>query len=370
MNPHSITRLGPSTITSYSRPTDTTSVDVRPDAVIQVYTECSGWPVIKGDHKKPNPHKYSNVLLSGTGTGYYDYDDGSWTRFDTSGPGYDSVPSCVFMQPYAYAKALEELNDKVRGGLDLSVDAFQARQTMGMLNAVNRVEDLARQVARRSRGKTKLIGSLWLELQYGWKPLLSDIYDTYDEQFRYILNNLSTYVGKGSIRESRLGSLTPIYAPFPVNARVNQELKFTTKISVTVAEDKTFNLARYASLNPISIGWELVPYSFVVDWFYDVGSFVRGVETALLYGRSFQSGFISEYWESRATPGGFYSERPAGNDYVRRADITGFAKRNSFERRLLYGYPFPSTPKLNYKLSSGRLLNAAGLLSQFLKGRY
>lgn len=313
----------------------------------------TGWPVIKGDHKKPLPHGYEYSRSQGN-TMYYKRFS-AYSSIMRTGTAYAQYLPLIAAST-AYNNALKELTDRVRGGLDLSVDAFQGRQTARMFSAASQAEDLARGLRRSGIGKLKLIGSLWLQFQYGWLPTLSSVYGVADESLRYVANNLSTYRGNGSATDSDLYNDTK--GQFTVGVLCQR--KTQVKIAVTVDNSKVLDLARWTSLNPISIGWELMPFSFVVDWFVDVGSYLREAETALLYGRAFTGGFVSTYRESKGT--GTRISLPYGFSV-----FDGEVKRVQFNRTVLNSFPFPQKPKLNFSLSSGRLLNAAGLLSQFLR---
>lgn len=225
-----------------------------------------------------------------------------------------------------------------------------------MFSATSQAEDLARGLRRSGVGKLRLIGSLWLQFQYGWLPTLGSVYGVADETLRYVLNNLSTYEGKGYFHNSGFAVPTDGWYAVPSN----YEDKVAVTLSVTVDNSKVINLSRWASLNPVSIGWELLPYSFVVDWFYDVGNTLRNAETALLYGRAFTHGYKSVFRRRTTTQAPYKQGQKewSGN---------GASNNRSFERTLLTSYPFPSTPKLKFSLGSKQLLNAAALLSQFLK---
>jgi len=126
------------------------------------------------------------------------------------------------------------------------------------------------------------------------------------------------------------------------------------------------DLARWGSLNPMSIGWEILPYSFVVDWFLNVGQFLRNAETALLYGSAVSDGYISTLRVAKVE--GFGGEIiTSGSNYVQKTSGSWWARRLSFTRSRLTTFPVPGKISLNTNLSSGKLMNAAGLLSQFLR---
>lgn len=316
----------------------------------------SGWPVIRGDHKKPLPHSYTVFTSSGSGKLLVTSPSGRWWTDATGCPVSSGLPR----SSVAYNLALGNLNDNIRGGLDLSVDAFQAGQTRRMFSATDQAKDLARGLRRSGTGKLRLIGSLWLQFQYGWLPTLGSVYGIADESIRYVVNNLSTYTGKGFDHDTGFIRLSDSWNSIPSS----YEDSSAVTLSVTVDNSKVINLSRWTSLNPASIGWELLPFSFVVDWFYDVGNTLRNAETALLYGRSFVSGYDSTFLRRRTTQVPFTASSLQG---INSWSGTAVSDNRSFKRSVLTSFPFPSKPKLKFNLGSTQLLNAAGLLSQFLK---
>jgi len=123
-------------------------------------------------------------------------------------------------------------------------------------------------------------------------------------------------------------------------------------------------LARWTSLNPLAIGYELLPYSFVFDWFLNIGGYMRGLETALRYSSSFVSGYQSLIVSTRISTTITEAQRTSGVAYAMRGG--GSREDLEFSRSVLSSYPAPGFPTLSVDLGSGRLLSAAALLRQML----
>jgi hypothetical protein len=159
-----------------------------------------------------------------------------------------------------------------------------------------------------------------------------------------------------------MGSSTEFYT-----MKVQYQGVIKAKYQIQLAPNYDQSLAKWTSLNPLSVAWELVPYSFVVDWFYDVGSYMRNLETALLYDNKFKSGFVSTLalYEGHGTALDQRNPSSSGRNFL----ITGNAsiRRASFNRVLLFSYPLPSIPSFQVDLGWQRLLSAASLLRQKLK---
>jgi hypothetical protein len=119
-------------------------------------------------------------------------------------------------------------------------------------------------------------------------------------------------------------------------------------------------------MNPLSITWELIPYSFVVDWFVDIGSYLRNFETGLLYNSIFLSGYKSELYRYGAELTCGFAQHVSGDmKYIAR-DLNAMTRRVEFSRTVLGTYPLPNRPSIKADLGSSQLLSAAALLRQFL----
>ena len=257
----------------------------------------------------------------------------------------------------AYNKALDRLNDSVRGSLDLSVDIAQAGQTAKMLRVTDSIVDYVKRHLRNRNRFTALIKDLAdarLAFIYGWKPLAEDLFLAADEAIRVPLNALGRFQGTATVPMSFTGINLNCYFgsyTFPLDS---VDCKVSVKIGVQLTTPD-FDIARWASLNPVSIAWEALPYSFVVDWMLNIGGYLRNLETGLLYNSRFLNGYVTQTFKGKVT--GYSSDgfwRVYGNNV-------------DFDRRLLSSYPLPTLPRFNVEMGSSRLLNAAALLAQFLK---
>lgn len=160
-----------------------------------------------------------------------------------------------------------------------SFDALTAMAEYGkthrmIVDRVHGVFNYARSFARkasRERGfkrQMATFSNLWLEGRYGWRPLCHDISDALqavNESTPSWRRRKGTYAAEslnGSGSKSTNGSI----------ARVN-----TTSVRTGMRTYRGFALAEGTIGNgiefrPFQTAWELVPFSFIVDWFFDIGS--------------------------------------------------------------------------------------------------
>jgi hypothetical protein len=386
-------------------------------------------PLIKGNFKDPNPWSYSVRSSSGLvgktrRTAWPPGPNKSTINEDgllTSDPTYIWLPFYDFSNVQARATniALGRLNEKIRGSLDLAVDLAEAGQTLKMTNLVNRFvagiadmkasyrREVARKVSATRRrqqlssrlrrwerglgarypsfyrplppatrestiarivgGPSSLLANGWLEYSYGWKPLIGSIYGIAENVVGFVRNNDKVSAsGKEviSFRTTVPYSFSGITVPGGIP--VELEGKAVTRYAITMRPNYDLTLAKWSSLNPYSLAWELMPYSFVIDWFLDIGSYMRNLETALIADNQFNSGIVSKLVYCRI------KAAVSSSRYVSTAgewqEIRGSAEKyqSDFSRVKLPSYPLPTLPSFQMDLGASRLLSAAALLRGFL----
>lgn len=116
----------------------------------------------------------------------------------------------------------------------------------------------------------------WLELQYGWLPLLDDIYTVGNEFFpdpRFRVRK-SVFADLYRFNENRYGT---------------SSIDLLDRYSITgyfkIKGDAVQTMQHLGVLNPLAVAWEAVPFSFVVDWFLPVGDWISSLTA--LHGISF-----------------------------------------------------------------------------------
>lgn len=136
----------------------------------------------------------------------------------------------------------------------------------------------ARSLGVKGKHSSKLdkddLAGRWLELQYGWLPLLNDVHEGANA-FAALNNRVrtSTVVVRKSGRPFTWGGSSS-----PSNYQ-NQGIGRThVKLIYRMTED--ISTARSLGLlDPLTVAWELIPYSFVVDWFIPIGSYLENLNT-------------------------------------------------------------------------------------------
>lgn len=190
--------------------------------------------------------------------------------------------------------------DKVRDmKVNLAVMYGERRQTVKMLTDTCNTLGRAYRAFRRGRFRqaakelgidtpTKTLANHWLAYQYGWRPLLSDAKglisiaetgprDTAEGvrmRVRASATRTSTYqlVYDGQGASNLPGGNTKLDGTLVAKASAGLLVEFKPG----QAGGASLGLGVY---DPLLTAWELTPFSFVFDWFVDVGSYLESLST-------------------------------------------------------------------------------------------
>lgn len=128
-----------------------------------------------------------------------------------------------------------------------------------------------------SRSSPQALSQMWLELQYGWLPLLKDV--------RGAAEALAHQLNVPSQQVYRVRSSKPLTATHDSDVTAGGGFSYVGKTKgQLIARVTEVNVpALYGLLDPAAVLWELTPYSFVADWFIPIGSYLaaRGLDSAL-----------------------------------------------------------------------------------------
>lgn len=122
------------------------------------------------------------------------------------------------------------------------------------------------------RNRSKQASALWLEYWFGWSPMLSDIYSA-------IKLIDSPYPDQKVFASARAKDPGEPERVNPYGGTYNElrehEYGFRMQAEVSVSNPMLYRASQFGIVNPATILWELVPFSFLVDWFIPVGNYLR-----------------------------------------------------------------------------------------------
>lgn len=339
--------------------------------------------VTNGDFSSPYSWSYNRLVqesLEGTSTTLVKRSSGLYD-FWAASVGSQGVLVPLSISPgnlmaIAREQAYGELVEKVRGQIDLSVALLQGGQTASMVRSANRTLQYVRSFKKlrlkeawrdftRDGPIGKKVGSKWLEFQYGWKPLAQDAYNTAVELGRQFPAMMIVDVKKGF---RKVESGTYLWVAFGTSWPTDNVCEGRYRIKARFQPNAAIEnlLGNFTSLNPASIAWEMTPYSFVVDWFVDFGGYMRNLESFFLLRQSWKDGF--EFEGTFAQTAVFATgTKDISSSYRQVSTCVGKTTQTTYDRRALIHMPMPAPPSFKANLSSGRLLNAAALISQHMR---
>lgn len=147
---------------------------------------------------------------------------------------------------------------------------FQALRALGQPRSQARI-------AEKKHAVSKSLANQWLELHFGWVPLVKDIYAAID-----VLqsdSNARSALGKSGARElnsSVNGSTSwPIYSVSTTDEFVGVRLAS----QIWIENPNLFRANALGLTNPVSWVFEGVPFSFVADWFTNASQFLTAWDT-------------------------------------------------------------------------------------------
>jgi hypothetical protein len=125
------------------------------------------------------------------------------------------------------------------------------------------------------------VASDWLALQYGWKPLLSDIKSMAEHIAQNSVGRPTRVKARGRVREKGQpwigrGRQISLNQPFDWTFH-GADRTVVCELEFWVYNDALYEGNQLGITDPLTLAWELVPYSFVVDWFLPVGDFISNL---------------------------------------------------------------------------------------------
>lgn len=126
---------------------------------------------------------------------------------------------------------------------------------------------------------SKNLAENWLELQYGWKPLLKDIEGALNSLSALQTSNdfVQRVTASSRVKRSTSSSFNSWQVGNPVKGttQVVTETRCKFVLRYKIDDKLKVFLAQTGFTNPVNLTWEILPFSFVVDWFLPIGPFLE-----------------------------------------------------------------------------------------------
>jgi hypothetical protein len=267
--------------------------------------------------------------------------------------------------------------------VDLGVAFAERKQTTRMLDdTIRRIVRSVRNLQRGNfRNAARALGIVkdpgrprgsnwtnhWLQLQYGWKPLLSDVYGSCDALSKRELSDWRvTAKAQRNDTDTWKAGTTPQGVSYPTSnfdawsGVARRQRGVFVRIDAIPQNDLTMSLASLGVTNPLLVAWELMPYSFVVDWALPVGAWLSSLDALLGYGNAWTSTttYNRTVWEDRGVSRDWSKYAFVHNDWFGTKELLKIVRSASS------GVPLPAFPSFKDPRSLGHMANGLSLLAQ------
>lgn len=276
----------------------------------------------------------------------------------------------------AVTKALAQFKD---GGFNAALFFAEGRKAIDMIaDRTHQVRDFlswAHGDRKGSRGRRTpdQVQKAWLEVQYGWLPLLNDLSGALSALAGNLNKEVVVAKASAASEETKVNKTFATGTGYPTIAWEKSRAIIRNRSACVVKLKGLLNsraAATAASLgltNPLELAWELIPYSFVVDWFVPIGNTLSAIDATTGY--TFAGGSITRFYkgEVEATVDRATWNTSTNNTCVQKGDGTGMLM--TLNRQVYTGFPFPPPPRFKNPLSVTHGLNAIALLTDVLRRR-
>lgn len=219
----------------------------------------------------------------------------------------------------------------------------------------------------------------WLELQMGWKPLLMDIHgavqalknyfsekevirkvsasgrDIFTTQTDLMWSQCST-VSLGGVPDFKIGEYRVLY-----ESTCRQGVRYR------VSDAKKAFLSQTGFTSPVNLVWEIIPYSFVFDYFLPIGPFIESFSN--FEGMEFIDGYRVNFTREKLVAAIAFHGNKGNAPASWRIDINGSGTRErvSVNRVKLTAFPRHQAPTFKNPFSVVHTLNLLALLQNLKK---
>lgn len=140
-----------------------------------------------------------------------------------------------------------------------------------------RPRDFYRSLVGRSRTE---FSANWLQFQYGVRPLYLDMIGSIKalEEAAIVRPPLVKVVVRGRAVETNRSVSYPYGPNYPVSREGDFTVRKRWTLYYTCDNAYIKNASALGFTNPVALAWELVPYSFVIDWFINVGDWLEQID--------------------------------------------------------------------------------------------
>lgn len=261
----------------------------------------------------------------------------------------------------AYTIALNRLRAVIQSSdLNLAMTIAESGELKTLTGSLKSSIGKAISVFRRIGGLPSAAANAWLVWSFALRPVISDAYA--------MVRHSRALFETRSIKASGARQISQTFAWGSGKAVCTGQVKHKFGITFQITNRDAFEASRLGFTNPVGIAWELVPLSFVVDYFFNIGGYLASIESSYAAGLSFLGGYSTSTSRLATVTTPATAATYSGDAYVRKTytqSLTGMYVESCCDRQVLTSFPGPRLPAINLDLGSSQLLSLAALLQVF-----
>lgn len=204
--------------------------------------------------------------------------------------GSISLPQIVLAQAYERMNKSAVMSGETLGELNQVVAMLRSpfKSAFDLIREIDTKVVRCRK-ARATRNIAQAITGIWLEKRYGWDPIFSDIFKiaekACDIRAQIGKERLVARAGK-TLTSTMSGHIGPVPLPLGMESisgsySSDASLKCSAGVIYSVkpmnATEQLMSILGVRPRDIPSVAWNLAPWSFVADWFTNVGSWLEAV---------------------------------------------------------------------------------------------
>lgn len=221
-------------------------------------------------------------------------------------------------------------------------------------------------VGGRNKPLARTPSGQFLELKYGWEPLLQDVHGAASALEKRDSEDWKVSVKSKETVMKFVDAIQglPASANYCLTKHVSKHGSFA-RVDMVPGNQALITASQLGLTNPAALAWELVPLSFVADWFVPVGEFLDQFDALAgwkILGFS-QSNFVKIDWSwsgVSSTGGSGYSKTSYENSWKSRRRFV------SLSRSAGTSVPFAIYPRIKNPFSEIHGWETIALLGQAL----
>lgn len=140
------------------------------------------------------------------------------------------------------------------------------------------------ELLRRREGllesRSRDLADAWLQFSFGMKPLYGDINAAVEETIRSCSDGITMWVRTHSEHTMKSSTTVNQHGTSFV-CTFEEKMLLRAKASFRISDTGENRAVAMGITNPLQVAWELVPYSFVIDWILPVGDYLSSLDSLL-----------------------------------------------------------------------------------------